>query len=173
MAAIAHFVLYLKESLLFGVVTAGFFLAIVEGSGAFGKPISGLISDRLFHGGRKRVYMLMSGITFVMCIMFAFLWQDSPSWLVILLSLAFGFAAVGWAGLHLTLIGEFAGKELAGMASGMSTPFLALGNIAGPPVFGYIVDSTGSYQIAWGFLAVMALLATALLFFVREGRKRI
>jgi ACS family hexuronate transporter-like MFS transporter len=173
MAAIAHFVLYLNEALLFGVVIAGFFLAIVEGSGAFGKPISGLISDRLFHGGRKKVYILMSSITFVMCVMFAFLWQGSPLWLIVLLSLVFGFAAVGWAGLHLTLIGEFAGKELAGMASGMSTPFLAVGNIAGPPLFGYIIDSTGSYQIAWGFLAVVALLATALLFFVREERKKI
>jgi cyanate permease len=43
----------------------------------------------------------------------------------------------------------------------------------GPPVFGYIVDSTGSYRIAWGFLAIVALLATVSLFFVREGRKRI
>jgi ACS family hexuronate transporter-like MFS transporter len=172
-AAIAYFVLYLNEALLFGVVTAGFFLAILEVGGAFGKPISGLISDRLFPGGRKKVYILMSGITFVMCIMFAFLWQGSPSWLIILLSLVLGFTGIGWGGLHLTLIGEFAGKERAGTVTGMTTAFMLMGCMVGPPVFGYIVDSTGSYQIAWGFLAIVALLATALLFFVREGRKKI
>jgi len=172
-AAIAYFVLYLNEALLFGVVTAGFFLAILEVGGVFGKPISGLISDRLFPGGRKRVYILMSGITFAMCIMFAFLWQGSPSWLIVLLSLVLGFTGIGWGGLHLTLIGEFAGKERAGTVTGMTTVFMLIGCIVGPPAFGYIVDSTGSYQIAWGFLAVVALLATALLFFVREGRKKI
>ena len=56
-SAIAYFVLYLKETLFFGVVMAGFFLAILEAGGAFGKPLSGLISDRVFHGGRKKVYM--------------------------------------------------------------------------------------------------------------------
>ena len=172
-AAIAYFVLYLNEALLFGVVTAGFFLAILEVGGVFGKPISGLISDRLFPGGRKRVYILMAGITFVMCIMFAFLWQGSPSWLIILFSLVLGFTGIGWGGLHLTLVGEFAGKERAGTVTGMTTVFMLIGCIVGPPAFGYIVDSTGSYQIAWGFLAVVALLATVLLFFVREGRKRI
>ena len=171
-AAIAYFVLYLKEALLFRVVTAGFFLAIAEGSGVFGKPVSGLISDRLLHGKRKRVFILMCSTIFVICMIFAFLRQGIPSWVVILLSFVFGFTTIGWAGLHLTLVGEFAGKELTGTVSGVMSPFMAMGNIIGPPVFGYIIDSTGSYQIGWGFLAVVALLATVLLFFVREERRK-
>lgn len=171
-AAIAYFVLYLKEGLLFGVVTAGFFLAIAEGSGVFGKPVSGLISDRLLHGQRKKVFIFISGTVFVVCVMFSLLWQGCPSWLVVLLSVFFGFAAIGWAGLHLTLVGEFAGRELTGTVSGVMSPFLAVGNMIGPPIFGYIVDTTDSYQMSWGVLAVVALVATVLIFFVREEKRK-
>ena len=172
-SAIAYFVLYLKEVLLFAVVTAGFFLAILEVGGAFGKPISGLISDRLFHGSRKRVYILMCSVTFAMCLIFAFLPQGSPSCLIIPLCLVLGFVAIGWGGLHLTLVGEFAGTELAGTVTGMSAVGILVANMVGPPVFGYIIDTTGSYQIGWQFLAIMAVLAAVLLLFVREGKRKI
>lgn len=171
-SAIAYFVLYLKDVLLFTVVTSGFFLAILEAGGAFGKPISGIISDRLFHGSRKKGYILMCSTAFAMCIIFAFLPRGSHSWLITLICIVFGFVAIGWGGLHLTLVGEFAGRELVGRVTGMSTAFLGIANMVGPPVFGHIIDTTGSYQIAWQFLAIMAVLATSFLLFVQEGRRR-
>ncbi len=172
-SAMAYFVLYLKEVLLFAVVTAGFLLAILEAGGAFGKPISGLISDRLFHGTRREVFMLMCGLTFAACMIFAFLPQGSSFWLIVPLCLVFGFVGIGWGGLQLTLIGEFAGREIAGTVTAMSAVFVMIGNMAGPPIFGYIVDATGSYSIAWLFLAILAILALVLLFFVREEGKKI
>jgi sugar phosphate permease len=173
-SALAYLVLYLNETLLFTVVTAAFFLAILEVSGAFGKPISGLISDRLFHGSRKEVYIMMCCISFAACIIFAFLsHQNSSSWVIIPLCLILGFASLGWGGLHLTLVGEFAGKELAGTVTGMSTVFLMIANVIGPPGFGYIVDKTGSYRIAWQFLAIIGIVAAALLLFVREEKRKI
>jgi len=172
-AAIAYFVLYMKDSLLFTVVVAGFLLAIVDGGGAFGKPIVGLISDRLFRGGRKGVLILLCLLAFASCIIFAFIGPGIAFGLLIPVTLVFGFAGVGWAGLTLSLVGEFAGKELVGIAASISVVFGMIGNIIGPPVFGYIVDATGSYQIAWAFLAVMAILAAVFIFFVRESRRRI
>ncbi len=170
-SAMAYFVLYLKEALLIAVVTAGFFLAFLEAGGAFGKPISGLISDRLFHGGRKKVFIVLCCIAFAMGMILFFLPQGTPAWLIILISLIFGFGAIGWGGLNLTLIGEFAGRELAGTVTGMSVVFLMLANMAGPPIFGYIVDATGSYRMAWLFLAILAIIAALLLLFVREKRR--
>jgi len=172
-SVIAHFVLYIEETLLLTIVTAGFFLAILESGGAFGKPISGLISDRLFHGSRKGVYILMCSLAFAICLTFTFLQQGTPSWIMIPLCLILGFVGIGWGGLHLTFVGEFAGKELAGTVTGTSSVFLMVGNMVGPPAFGYIVDATGSYQMAWMFLAIMAILAVVLLLFVREANRRI
>ncbi|MDD5038504.1 MAG: MFS transporter [Dehalococcoidales bacterium] len=172
-SAMAYFVLYLNEVLFIAVVTAGFFLAFLEAGGILGKPISGLISDRLFRGNRKKVYMLLCSIAFFVGIVFLILKPGIPSWLIILISLVFGFGAMSWGGLSLTLVGEFAGKELAGTVTGMATVFGMLANMAGPPIFGYIVDTTGSYKMAWLLLAIMALLATVLLFFVREERRKV
>jgi ACS family hexuronate transporter-like MFS transporter len=172
-SVIAYFVLYVEETLLLTIVNAGFFLAILESGGAFGKPISGLISDRLFHGNRKRVYILMCSLTFATCLIFTFLQQGAPSWIMIPLCFILGFVGIGWGGLHLTLVGEFAGKELAGTVTGASSVFLMVGNIIGPPTFGYIVDTTGSYRIAWMFLTIMAILAVVFLLFVREANRRI
>ncbi|MFC2022442.1 MFS transporter [Chloroflexota bacterium] len=172
-SVLGYFVLYLKEVMLFTVVTAGFLLAILDAGGAFGRPIAGLISDRLFHGSRKGVLILMWCMALVMCVIFAFLPQGSPLWLIVPLGLVFGFGGISFGALHLTLAGEFAGKELVGTVTGITAAFALIGGMAGPPVFGYIVDTTGSYKSAWQFLAIMALLAVVLLFFVREGKKKI
>jgi MFS family permease len=170
---LAHFVLYSKEALLFGVVSAGLFLAAVELGGAFGKPISGLISDRVFHGGRKSVYLLMVGVAFVMCLLFSFLQQGIPWWIIVPVSSILGLVAIGFGGLHLTLVGEIAGRELAGTVIGVSAAISMAGSIIGPPVFGYIVDTTGSYRLAWQLLALLAAVAAVLLLFVREEKRRI
>ena len=115
----------------------------------------------------------MCGIAFAMCLIFAFLPQGSPSWLIIPLCLFLGFVAIGWGGLFLTLVGELAGKEHTGMVVGITGPVSLMGNIVGPPLFGHIIDITGSYQIAWQFLAIMAAIAAILLIFVREEKRRI
>ncbi|MFH0769538.1 MAG: MFS transporter [Chloroflexota bacterium] len=172
-SAMAYFVLYLKESLFIAVVTAGFLLAFLETGGVFGKPISGFISDRIFHGRRKKVFIVLCVIAFAMGMILFVLPQGTPSWLIIPISLVFGFGAIGWGGLNLTLIGEFAGRELAGTVTGMAVVFLMLANMAGPPIFGYIVDSTGSYRMAWLFLAILAALAAVFLLFVREEKRRL
>ncbi|MFC1918571.1 MFS transporter [Chloroflexota bacterium] len=172
-SAITYFVLYLEESLLFTVVTAGFFLAILESGGAFGKPLSGLASDRIFRGSRKKVYILMCGVTAAMCMIFSLFPQGVASWLIILVGFILGFVGAGWGGIHLTLLGEFAGKELVGIVTGLGVVVLIIGHIIGPPIFGHIIDTTGSYRIAWQFLTVLAMLGVVLLVFVREGKRRI
>jgi MFS family permease len=46
-----------------------------------------------------------------------------------------------------------------------------LGIFVGPPLFGWIVDRTGSYAPAWWAMLGAALLAALLLVFVREPRR--
>ncbi|MFH1383097.1 MAG: MFS transporter [Chloroflexota bacterium] len=172
-SVMAHFVLYAKEALLLSVVTAGLFLGLLEGGGAFARPLSGLISDRIYGGSRKWLYFLMCAVAAIASVIFAFLPLGSPTWIVVLLGFTLGVAGIGWAGLHLTLIGEFAGRERAGVATGMASTITVIGNIVGPPVFGRLVDVTGSYRMSWQFLAVAALVGAIALIFVREGKRRL
>ena len=46
-----------------------------------------------------------------------------------------------------------------------------LGIIAARPLFGSIVDATGSYHYAWAFLALLGVVAFVSVLFVREAGK--
>jgi cyanate permease len=54
---------------------------------------------------------------------------------------------------------------------GFSLMILLIGNIAGPPIFGYIVDMTGSYSPAWWFLTACSIGAVALMSLVKEKKE--
>jgi len=171
-AVIAHLVLYLTEALLFPVVTAGMMLAMTETGGVLGKPGSGVLSDRLFGGSRRKIYMLWGGLAGAMCMLIA-LWGTSLSWELYPILIILGVTAIGWGGLHLTLVAELAGTELAGTATGATGVAVNAGTLVGPILFGYLVDVSGSYQLAWLSGVVFAAICVAALFFVREEKRRI
>ena len=172
-SVLAYFVLYLQETLLYAVVTAGLFLALLQAGGAFGKPIAGFTSDRIFAGRRKPVYILLCVVTGVICLVWAYLEEGSPLWLTGLLAVILGLSGISWGGIHHTLVAEIAGKDKVGEVTGASAVFLLGGSIFGPPLFGYIFDVTGSYQVAWLFMAALAVAAVVFLLFVREERRKI
>lgn len=171
-ATITNLVLYLKEDLLFGVVAAGGLLAMTEAAGAFGKPVSGLASDRLFRGGRKVVFLVMAVTGSIIFTLLGIGVADFR-WLLYPILGILGMVTIGWGGLWATLSGELAGKEAAGAASGTSAAISVLGVMAGPPLFGYVVDSTGSFRIAWLTMAACGALAAIFVSLIRERRKRI
>ena len=84
-----------------------------------------------------------------------------------------GLAAIGWGGLFATLLAELAGTQLAGRASGTGSGILLLGVMIGPLLFGYIVDSTGSYQAAWFTMALSAAICVIFISLVREHKRRV
>ncbi|MFC1935686.1 MFS transporter [Chloroflexota bacterium] len=171
-AVIAHLVLYLTEALLFPVVAAGVILAVTEAGGALGKPGGGFLSDRFFGGSRRTVYILWGGIACAMCILIT-LWGATLSWALYPILFTLGVTSIGWGGVHLTLVAELAGSELVGTATGVVSVITVVGMILGPILFGYIVDASDSYQLAWLSLTVFAAICVAALLFVREERRRI
>ncbi|MFC2018667.1 MFS transporter [Chloroflexota bacterium] len=171
-AALTNLVVYFNEELLIGVVAAGGLLAITEAAGAFGKPLSGLVSDRLLGGRRKTVFLLMAGTAGIVCLVFG-ISGNNLGWLLYPILLIFGMAAIGWGGLYVAMASELAGREVAGKALGIAGAILVLGSMAGPPFFGYIVDSTGSFQTAWLVMALCGAISVTFLSLVREYKKRL
>jgi len=169
---LAHLVLYLTEDLLFPVVTAGAILALTEGGGILGKPLSGVLSDRVFQSSRRKVFMMWAGVACVTSLLIAVFGSALGPALYPILFI-FGICGIGWGGINLTLVGELAGVELAGRVTSINSLINSCGVALGPILFGYLVDTTGDYQPAW-FLCVglTAICVTALLF-VREERRRI
>ena len=169
-SALAHVVLFLKVDWAFTAVAAGGLLAFCQAAGAVGKPLSGLISDRLLGGRRRPGLIALAGLAGVACVILALI-QPGQTWALWLALALLGVGAVGWGGLFGTLAGETAGPDAAGAAAGVTAAIDNIGIFVGPPLFGWIVDRTGSYSAAWWTMLGAALLAAMLLALVREPRR--
>ena len=171
-AVIAHLVLYLTEALLFGVVTAGALLALTQAAGAIARPGSGLLSDRVFGGRRKPVFMLMAGTASAMCFVVG-LFGPHLSWTIYPVLCLLGMGGIGFGGIFLTLVSEFGGRGGAGKAAGLGSTVCLAGGTLGPPIFGTIVDQSGSYTWAWLSMGFLVSLCIVFMFFVRETKRKI
>ncbi len=168
-AALAHLVLFLDTAWGYAVAAAAGMLAFCQFAGALGKPLSGLVSDRVLHRRRVPALLAMGTLAGLSCVALALL-QPGHTWLLWVVLFLLGFGAVGWGGLMGTLAGETGGPVAAGAAAGVSAAFFNVGIFLGPPLFGLIVDRTGQYAPAWWALAACAAVSLVLLLFVREHR---
>jgi cyanate permease len=95
------------------------------------------------------------------------------SWGIYPVIFVLGVGGIGFGGVYLTLLSELGGRGGAAKAAGFGSTIGVGGSVLGPPVFGYIVDATGSYNAAWLLQAFMAALCVLLLNFVREEKRKI
>jgi len=172
MAMIGHFVIYLNKALLFPVVAAGGLLAISETAGAIARPVSGLVSDRIFYGRRKPVFIFFAATASVMCLLLA-VFGIRLSWGIYPVIFVLGIGAIGFGGIALTLLSELGGKGGAAKAAALGNSIGMGGSILGPPLFGYIVDITGSYPTAWLSLAIVGIICVFTLISVKESERKI
>jgi sugar phosphate permease len=172
MAMLGHFVLYLTDALAIPVVRAGATLATAEVAGAFARPGSGLLSDWLFRGRRKPVFLLLAIIATTGCLVFA-LAGPRLDWLLLPVTFATGIGAVGFGAICFTMLSEFGGRGGAGTASALGSTIGMVGSIVGPIAFGYIVDLSGSYAAAWWSQTFVGSMAIVALLLVREDTHHI
>ncbi len=169
-SALAHLVLFLHASWAYTAVAAGGLLAFCQAAGAVGKPLSGLISDRLLGGRRKAPLLALALLSGFACAILALMHPGQTVLLWTALALL-GVGAVGWGGLFGTLAGETAGPAAAGAAAGVTGAIDNVGIFIGPPLFGFLVDRYGTYGPAWWAMVGASLAAAALLAFVREPHR--
>ncbi len=160
-SVLAYLVLYAKDALGVSVVGAGRLLALAQAGGTGGRLWWGIVSDWLF-GGRRRPGLIITAL--VGAAMYAIFAGGlvSPR-LAIPLAVAAGGGAFGWVGLYFALVAEIGGVRYAGSLTGVAVAFAWSGVLVGPPIFGLILDATGSYTLPWlvlstnGLLVAMAL----------------
>jgi cyanate permease len=64
--------------------------------------------------------------------------------------------AFGWVGLFLALAAEVGGPRYAGLLTGVAVSFAWSGVLLGPPLFGALLQATGSYGVPWLVLSLLA-----------------
>jgi hypothetical protein len=83
-----------------------------------------------------------------------------------------GAGAFGWVGLFLALAAEVGGHRYAGLLTGVAVSFAWSGVLLGPPLFGALLQATGTYGVPWLVLALLAFAAAIALAGIRPLVKR-
>lgn len=167
---VTYLVLYLHDKTGQSFALASRFLALVQFGGMAGRVFWGYVSDTFFQGKRKPVLGLIGIIAAGMALVMLFLSQTTPFWIVGLATWIFGFTAVGWNGIYITMLSEMVGKDQAGTAVGMGLTLLQVGVLIFPPTFGLLVDHSGSYETSWIGLSILMGLGVLILLLVKEEK---
>jgi MFS family permease len=169
MSLITYLPLHLKESMGFSAYWASQALAITQAGAMFGRIGWGVASDRLF-GGRRKIVLLIIGIMgAVLLVALSLMSRQSPLSLLLLVVFLSGLCLVGYQGVSYALIGELAGRARTGAALGLMITINAGAATLGTPLFGFIVDRSESYRIAWQVLAAaVAMGCVGLAAFLKE-----
>jgi sugar phosphate permease len=162
----------LKEAMGFTPYWASQALTIAQGGAMLGRVGWGVASDQLFSGRRKIVLVLIGLASIVLMLGLSFMSQESSLALLLAIILLLGFCIVGYQGVSYALIGELAGTTRTGVAMGLMITINAAAATLGTPMFGYIVDRTGSYAMAWKVLAgSIGLGCVGMMVFLKEPRR--
>lgn len=137
-----------RASLLIGIVPMSTIVSL---------PISGWISDRV--GSRKVVCVIPMILLMLLWPLVFFVREGLFLLLVITIGLVGGFIPTGIFSAGVEVVGD---ERLAGMAMAVIMVGQNAGMLLGPLVFGWIVEATGGWQIAfWALVPVCAAGAIA------------
>jgi MFS family permease len=161
-SVLAYLALYAKETFAISAVAAGQVLALAQLGGTGSRLAWGAISDRFF-GGRRRPGVVASALLSALTYALLALGTALPTAVLIPVALLAGAGAFGWVGLYFALVAEIGGARYAGLLTGVAVAFAWSGVLVGPPAFGLLLESTGSYAWPWLALAAIALLVAATL----------
>ncbi|MBI3060551.1 MAG: MFS transporter [Deltaproteobacteria bacterium] len=153
--------LYLSETLGYSVTLAATLLALGQFCGVGGRVFWGFLSDRFFGSRRKPTLLVVGFLAVLMTLWTSLFSPETPHGLVWLVVALLGLTLLGW---------KLAGSRIAGLAIGLSNTGAFLGIVVLPPLFGFVVDETGSYRLAWMGLAAAVFAAVAALPWVKEER---
>lgn len=161
-------VLFAHEHLGIGLILSGVLLGIAELGGSLGRVCWGVISDTFFSGKRVVVLLLISALVAIQSIITSLLPEGTPFYLIGIVVFIFGFGTSGFNGVWMNATTEMVHHSLSGAATGASITIGSWGAILFPPIFGFIVDLTGSYSLGWLFVMALMIISILSLFFLMK-----
>ena len=161
-SVLAHLALYARDTFALSPVAAGQMLALAQAGGTASRLAWGAISDRFF-GGRRRPGVVLNALVGSSAYALLSLGDRLPVAGLVPLAVIAGVGAFGWVGLYFALVAEIGGARYAGLLTGVAVAFAWSGVLVGPPIFGLLVDRTGSYAWPWLGLASIGVAVAATL----------
>lgn len=170
---ITWFPVYLVQQRHMSVLNAGFVASIPAICGFAGGVLGGVWSDWLLRRRwsltSARKTPIVAGMAMSMAMVVCN--YTDVQWLVVaIMAVAFfgkGVGALGWA-----VMSDTAPREIAGLAGGLFNMFGNISSITTPIIIGYIIQGTGSFDLALVFVAANAAVAVlSYLVIVRDIRR--
>lgn len=165
---LTYLVLYLHDQVGMEVAAASTCLAITQLGGIVARVALGFMSDTVFKGARKPALIMQGVIMSATILSLTFFATGTKFWVAAVVSWFFGVTAMGWNGVFVALAMKLAGKEHGGAVVGFCLMVMQIGVLVFPPLFGFLIDLTGSYQWSWISLAGAVLVGTLLIARVQE-----
>ena len=169
---VSYLVLFQREFLGLSSLVAGVGLAVALAGGAAGRLGWSLVSDLPLRGHRVATWALVGVACGLSLAAMTWLPSDAPLVVVLLMVFVLGGNGLGWSGVRAVFVAELAGPDLTGTAVGFASTISQMGAFVVPPLFGLIVDRTGSYDLAWWMAAGLASVGTLLLVFLTPQARR-
>ncbi|SEN39210.1 Sugar phosphate permease [Mesobacillus persicus] len=157
-----YIVLYAHQKLGISIFLSGILLVISEVSGSLGRIAWGMISDFLFNSNRVIILIIITILTAVSSTTVAFA-SSASFWMMVPIVVVFGFSVSGFNGIWMNLATEIVPREQSGISSGVSLTFGSLGVVLVPPLFGLLVDQTGSFASGWLLITALMVLVFTML----------
>lgn len=145
--------LYLVDHFGWAQADAARTLTLVHAGAIAGRLSWGWVSDRTFKGERVRTLSLVAllGAVVLGAVILVSV-VNGVGWLgVALVAFGAGFTLLGWQGLHVALVAEVSPVAPA-IALGLAFTGIYAFSMASPPLFGRLVEVTGSYAAGWAAL---------------------
>jgi MFS transporter, ACS family, hexuronate transporter len=143
------------------ITTAGLYLAITQLVGAGSRVLWGVASDRWMRRSRLSAMQWAALVGAAGSISLAFVPTNAPMFVVAVGIAVCAAGAIGWNGIQTSLLSELAVEGREATTIGLGLTLMQPGQLAGPFLFGAVVDATGSFRLAWMLLAGVLALAAA------------
>jgi len=167
----AFLTLFLREAAGASQPVAGFAIGLAQTASAVARIGWGIVSDTAFAGRRKALMVLICLAAALFLSLMMAVGPGPGLWVGLALTLALGITIASFAPVAQAISVEMVEPRLAGSALGYNMVGVHIGGMAGPPLFGVVVDATGSYGDAWLLTAaVVGIGALAMGLWFREGQ---
>jgi len=167
----AFLTLFLREVAHASQPMAGFAIGLAQASSAVARIGWGVVSDRWYQGRRGVLMAWICGAAAVLLAAMAFVQPGWGLWLGLGLAFLLGITVASFAPVAQAMMVEMVEPRLAGSAMGYNMTGVYIGAMIGPPVFGAVIDMSGTYDAAWIVTAVITGLGTLMLItWFRGGR---
>ena len=156
---LAFLALDLHQSAGLSLVDASLLVALANAMGIIGRIAWGSFSDHALSRGRKPLLLLLNATGLLAAVALLATPRSAPIGVFVVLAALAGFALIGYQGLWITLLAELAGPRRVGAATGFAVTFVQSSIALTPPLYGLVVDATGTYRSVWAVLVGVLLLA--------------